>query len=55
MIVGTYVLLGMRMSRMTEKPDLAEWARSLHTLIREGSIPAEEKPESAVSLQDGPS
>src|SRR5207237_1106114 len=34
MIVGTYVLLGMRMSRMTEKPDLAEWARSLHTLIR---------------------
>ena len=55
LIVGTYVLLGMRMSRMTEKPDLAEWARSLHTLIREGSIPAEEKPESAVSLQDGPS
>ncbi len=42
MIVGTYVLLGMRMSRMTEKPDLAEWARSLHTLIREGSAPTEE-------------
>jgi AcrR family transcriptional regulator len=39
MIVGTYVLLGMRMSRMTEKPDLAGWARSLHTLIREGSAP----------------
>ena len=48
-IVGTYVLLGMRMSRMTEKPDLAEWAHSLHTLIREGSIPAEEKPESRPS------
>ena len=42
MIVGTYVLLGMRMSRMTEKPDLAEWARSLHILIREGSIPPEQ-------------
>lgn len=39
MIVGTYVLLGMRMSRMAEKPDLAAWARSLHTLIREGSDP----------------
>jgi len=41
MIVGTYMLLGMRMSRMTKKPDLAEWARSLHVLIREGSAPAE--------------
>ena len=39
LIVGTYVLLGMRMSRMSEKPDLAAWARSLHTLIREGSVP----------------
>jgi len=37
LIVGTYLLLGMRMSRMVEKPDLAEWARNLHTLIREGS------------------
>jgi AcrR family transcriptional regulator len=41
MIVGTYMLLAMRMSRMTEKPDLAEWARSLHVLIREGSAPVE--------------
>lgn len=39
MIVGTYVLLGARMSRMAEKPDLREWARSLHILIREGSAP----------------
>jgi len=45
LIVGTYVLLGMRMSRMSEKPDLAEWARSLHILIREGSIPPEQKPD----------
>ncbi|HYY52216.1 MAG TPA: helix-turn-helix domain-containing protein [Myxococcales bacterium] len=45
LIVGTYVLLGMRMSRMSEKPDLAEWARSIHTLIREGSIPPEQKHE----------
>lgn len=39
LIVGTWLLLGMRMSKMTEKPDLAEWARSIHTLIREGSLP----------------
>jgi len=42
LIVGAYVLLGMRMSRMAEKPDLAEWARSLHTLIREGSVPMDQ-------------
>ncbi|MGZ6124253.1 MAG: TetR/AcrR family transcriptional regulator [Myxococcales bacterium] len=45
LIVGTYLLLGMRMSRMSEKPDLAEWARSLHTLILEGSVPAKHNPE----------
>lgn len=39
MIVGTYMLLGMRMSRMEKKPDLREWAQSLHVLIREGSAP----------------
>src|SRR5438477_5894449 len=44
MIVGTYTLLAMRMSRMQEKPNLAEWARSLHLLIREGSAPAEIQP-----------
>ena len=38
LIVGTYLLLGIRMSRMAGKPDLGEWARSLHTLIREGSV-----------------
>jgi hypothetical protein len=35
------MLLASRMSRMEKKPDLAEWARSLHTLIREGSAPVE--------------
>jgi hypothetical protein len=35
------MLLAMRMARMKEKPDLAEWARSLHVLIREGSAPVE--------------
>jgi AcrR family transcriptional regulator len=44
LIVGTYLLLGVRMSRMQEKPDLLEWARSLHTLIREGSQPPAEIP-----------
>ncbi|HEY6911850.1 MAG TPA: helix-turn-helix domain-containing protein [Myxococcales bacterium] len=41
LIVGAYVLLGARMSRMAEKPDLAEWARSLHVLVREGSTPVD--------------
>jgi AcrR family transcriptional regulator len=41
MIVGTYMLLAMRMVRMSHKPDLGEWARSLHLLIREGSAPHE--------------
>src|SRR4051812_15843868 len=39
LIVGTYLLLGVRMSRMTEKPDLETWAAQLHTLIHEGSQP----------------
>jgi len=39
LIVGTYLLLGVRMSRMQEKPDLATWAQQLHTLIHEGSNP----------------
>jgi AcrR family transcriptional regulator len=43
LIVGTYMLLGMRMSRMEKKPDLHEWARSLHVLIREGSAPHDVK------------
>jgi AcrR family transcriptional regulator len=41
LVVGTYLLLGMRMSRMQEKPDLLAWSRSLHTLIREGTAPVE--------------
>jgi AcrR family transcriptional regulator len=49
MIVGTYVLLAMRMSRMAEKPDLAGWARSLHTLIREGSVPPHDNSEARSS------
>jgi hypothetical protein len=32
----------MRMSRMKEKPDLAAWSRSMHTLIREGIAPTDE-------------
>jgi hypothetical protein len=39
LIVGTYLLLGVRMSRMSEKPDLAALAAQLHTLIHEGSQP----------------
>ena len=40
LIVGTYLLLAVRMSRLQEKPDLREWARSLHTLVHEGSQPS---------------
>ncbi|MCY1073876.1 TetR family transcriptional regulator [Archangium lansingense] len=39
LIVGTYVLLAQQMSQMAQKPDLEEWARSIHRLIREGSMP----------------
>lgn len=39
LIVGAYVLLGKRMIRMKEKPDLATWARSLQHLFREGCMP----------------
>jgi AcrR family transcriptional regulator len=44
LMVGTYLLLAMRMSRMTEKPDLAAWSKSIHTLIREGTAPLDEAP-----------
>src|SRR5437660_856533 len=40
LFVGTYLLLAVRMSRLQEKPDLREWARSLHTLVHEGSQPS---------------
>jgi AcrR family transcriptional regulator len=43
LIVGTYLLLGIRMSRMREKPDLATWAEQIHTLIHEGSEPVDFK------------
>ncbi len=39
MVVGAYFLIGTRMMRATEKPDLALMARSLHQLIREGTLP----------------
>jgi AcrR family transcriptional regulator len=39
MLVGTYLLIGQRMSRLNEKPDLRAWAASLQKLIREGSAP----------------
>jgi AcrR family transcriptional regulator len=39
LIVGTFVLLAKRMTRLTEKPDLAAWARTLQHLVREGCMP----------------
>ena len=39
LIVGTYVLLAQQMSQMEQKPDLEAWARSIHRLIHEGSLP----------------
>jgi AcrR family transcriptional regulator len=43
LVVGTYLLLGIQMSRMYDKPDLEAWAQQLHTLIHEGSNPIELK------------
>lgn len=39
LVVGTYFAVAHRLTRMTEKPDLRAWSRSLQTLIREGSAP----------------
>ncbi|MBS2021352.1 MAG: helix-turn-helix transcriptional regulator [Deltaproteobacteria bacterium] len=36
MIVGTYTRVALRMNRMTQKPDMREWAQSLQMLMREG-------------------
>ncbi|HSP81331.1 MAG TPA: TetR/AcrR family transcriptional regulator, partial [Myxococcaceae bacterium] len=44
LVIGTHVLLAQRMSRMEQKPDLEAWARSLHRLIREGSLPKKDSP-----------
>jgi AcrR family transcriptional regulator len=54
MVVGTYLLLGARMSRMAEKPDLREWARSLQMLIREGSAPVESAAQQLVLVSAAP-
>jgi AcrR family transcriptional regulator len=37
--VGTYVLLAKQLARAEAKPDLAQWARSIHLLLREGNRP----------------
>lgn len=42
LVIGTWFLIGQRMIRMTEKPDLRSWAVWLQTLIREGSAPGHE-------------
>jgi AcrR family transcriptional regulator len=42
LIVGTYLLLCHRMSRLAEKPDLGLWVWAIQTLIHEGASPAAE-------------
>jgi AcrR family transcriptional regulator len=37
MIVGTYLLVARRLSRLSEKPDFDPWVKSLQTLISEGT------------------
>lgn len=39
LVIGTYLLVGQRMSRLAKKPDLRGWATALQKLIREGSAP----------------
>ena len=54
LIVGTYLLLAVRMSRLAEKPDLRAWALSLHTLIHEGSLPTGQKPDARKPARSTP-
>jgi AcrR family transcriptional regulator len=44
LVIGTYLLVGKKMAKAAEKPDLALWARTLQLLIREGSVPRDEVP-----------
>jgi hypothetical protein len=39
MVVGTWLLVAQRMSRLEKRPDLDQWVEALHRLIREGSAP----------------
>ncbi|MBK7863499.1 MAG: helix-turn-helix transcriptional regulator [Archangiaceae bacterium] len=43
MVVGTWLLVAQQMSKLTEPPDLDQWVRALHRLIREGSAPPKPK------------
>ena len=49
LVVGTYLLVGKQMTRAAEKPDLEKLARSLQTLIHEGSVPRISAPPSTAS------
>jgi len=39
MLVGTWLLVAQRMSRLSKRPDLDQWVEALHRLIHEGSAP----------------
>lgn len=40
MIVGTYLLVGRRMARLSEKPDFAPWVQALQSALFEGIAPS---------------
>ncbi len=53
-IVGAYLLLSKQMARMSEKPDLAAWARTLQKLCQEGTMPRLEAAPPAAALARAP-
>src|SRR5205807_10551814 len=52
LVIGTYLLVGKKMARAPEKPDLALWARTLQQLIREGSIPRDDLPRAPAAAAE---
>ncbi|WP_240359601.1 TetR/AcrR family transcriptional regulator [Pyxidicoccus trucidator] len=53
-IVGAYLLLSKRMARLSEKPDLAAWARTLQRLCQEGTMPRQDSPPASASTSASP-
>jgi len=45
--VGAYFLVGKRLSRLTERPDLEAWASTLRRLIHEGALACSGAPDLA--------
>jgi len=51
LVIGTYLLVAKTMARAKDKPDLEMWARTLQRLIREGSLPRDQKRPAASTVR----